>query len=233
MTSAKQPITDNRDLSAREGTLIGPYGVLLVVLGMLALLAGSASFGVSVSPATWYLARASGLTLYLLLWWSVVSGLGVTTKLWGLTSRGSVWDVHRLTTELAYVFLALHLLSLAVDPTVPLGFAGVLLPFTSDVRQPWTDIGILTGYGMVIIGASFGMRRMIGQRAWRLLHVGAFPLWVMALAHGLGAGSDAHRPWAMLLYLISASVVVFLTLFRLLTAGGSHATARTARTSER
>jgi predicted ferric reductase len=208
-------LSDN-DQPAQPSSLTAPLGVLLVTAAMLGLIAASRLLGLSPSPATWYLARASGLTLYLLCWWSVVSGLGLTTKLLGIGSRGTVWQSHRFTTELAYVFLTLHLLSLAVDPTVPLGFVGVLIPFSRDVRQPWTDIGILAGYGMIILTMSFGLRRLIGQKGWRLLHFGAFPLWVMALVHGLGAGSDAQRPWALLLYLATAGVVVFLTAFRLL-----------------
>ena len=205
--------------AARHGPLAAPLGVLLVALGIAGLLAAALLLGFSPSPATWYLARASGFTLYLLLWWSVVSGRGLTTSLLGLGGRAAAWDAHRFTTALAFVFLALHLLSLAIDPTVPLGLLGVLVPLQSAVRQPWTDLGILTGYGMIIITASFALRRFIGQRGWRLLHYGAFPLWLIALAHGLGAGSDAHRLWAQLLYLASVAVVIFLLAFRLLRRG--------------
>ena len=154
--------------------------------------AWSGATGASLSPLTWYLARASGFTLYLLLWLSVVSGLGMTTRL--LPSPGGpggMWALHRITSDLSIILLVLHLVSLALDPSVALGILGVLVPFVSDVRQPWTDLGIVAGYGMIAVSASFSVRHLIGWRAWRWLHVGSLPLWLIALAHGIGPGAIA------------------------------------------
>ncbi len=199
--------------------LLGPLGVLAVALGLAALLVLLGLIGLSPSPLTWYLARASGLTLYLLLWLSLVSGLGLTTRLLDLLGgRRVVWELHSLATELAYSFLALHVLSLAADPSVPLGATGVLLMSQTSVRQPWTDIGIVTAYGFIVVAASFSLRRFIGRAAWRALHYVTFPLWAMALSHGLGAGSDATRPWAILLYATTTGLVAFLGSIRLLQA---------------
>jgi hypothetical protein len=199
---------------------LGPGGLVLVAAGMFGLATAAALAGASLSPLTWYLARASGFTLYLLFWLSVVSGLATTTKLLRfLDERGGSWTVHHAATELGFVMLGLHLMSLALDPSVPLGILGVLVPFTSDVRQPWTDLGIVTGYGMVALAASYGMRHLIGRRGWRLLHYSAFPLWLLGLAHGIGAGSDSSRLWAIGLYLVTTAVVLYLSLYRLLHAG--------------
>ena len=200
-----------------EAELAGPAGIAMVAAGVAGLIAGSVLVGSSLSPLTWFLARASGFSLYLLFWLTVVTGLGLTTKLFDrATARPLVWLGHRFTTELAFVFLALHVLTLALDPTTQLGAAGVSMPFQSDVRQPWTDIGILTAWGMIGLTLSFSMRRFIGQRGWRLLHYGAFPLWVLGLIHGLGSGSDTIQPWAIAIYIGTALVVLALSLYRLL-----------------
>jgi predicted ferric reductase len=176
--------------------------------------------GVSLSPLTWYLARASGLTLYLLLWLSVASGLGMTTRLVPSPGGpGGMWALHRFTSELSVILLALHLMSLALDPTVALGILGVLFPFASDVRQPWTDLGIVAGYGMIIVSASFSIRHLIGWRAWRWLHVTSLPLWLVALIHGVGGGSDSHTLWAGAIYVVTTATVAFLVLYRLMRAG--------------
>jgi sulfoxide reductase heme-binding subunit YedZ len=193
---------------------------MVVAFSVSVLALGAALVGASLSPLTWYLARASGLTLYLLLWLSVVSGLGMTTKL--LPSPGGpggMWALHRITSELGVILLALHLLSLALDPTVALGILGVLVPFISDVRQPWTDFGIVTAYGAIAVSASFSIRHLIGWRVWRVLHVASLPLWMMALAHGIGAGSDSSSLWAGALYVVTTASVVFLLLYRLLRIG--------------
>ncbi|HBY47699.1 MAG TPA: hypothetical protein PK593_10815 [Thermomicrobiales bacterium] len=211
---ASQPrVTDGR-------VPLAPVGLIVVSAGILGLAAGAAAGGTSLSPLTWYLARASGLTLYLLLWLSVVSGLAMTTKLpRALAGGGQSWLMHRVTSELAIVMLGLHILSLAFDPTVPLGMLGVLVPFASDVRQPWTDLGIFAAWGLLAITGSFAVRGLLGRRGWALLHRLTFPLWAVALAHAIGAGSDSRQIWAAAFYGLTTAAVVFLTSYRLLRLG--------------
>jgi hypothetical protein len=201
----------------------GGYAIaLLTGSGLLVatVMVVAAWLGRSPSPVTWYLARASGLTLYVVLWVSLVTGLGLTTALldrWG--GRGVVFSTHAFATQLAYGFLALHLLSLAADPTVRFGAKELLVPFATAWHEPWTGVGVLAGELTVLIGASFAVKRAIGQRAWRALHWLTFPLYGLALLHGLGAGSDARAPWAGILYLTTGSVVVLFVLYRLLRGG--------------
>jgi hypothetical protein len=183
-----------------------------------ALLAVATIFGRSASPVTWYVARASGLMLYLVLWVSTLTGLGLTTALldrWG--GRGIVFSVHAFITQLAYGLLALHLLSLAADSTVDFGPRQLLVP--------WTGLGVIAGWLTIIIGASFAIKRVIGQRVWRTLHWLTFPLYGMALLHGLGAGTDSRTPWAGALYLVTGAMVVLFTCYRLLCRGSRAGTA--------
>jgi predicted ferric reductase len=205
---------------ARPANGTAPAALIVVAAGIAGMITAATLTGASLSPLVWYVARAAGFTLYLLLWLSVVTGLGLTTKLLDLLGRrDEIWLVHRFTTELAFVFLALHVMALALDPSVALGALGTLLPFTSQIRQPWTDIGILTGWGMIGLALSFSLRRLLRQRGWRLLHYAAFPLWGMALAHGIGAGSDSQHLWAIFLYLSTTATVLFLSFYRLAIAG--------------
>jgi predicted ferric reductase len=166
---------------------------------------------------TWYLARASGITLYLLLWLATVLGLGLTTKtLDRFGGRGMIHGLHDFATQLSYGFLALHLLSLAVDETVAFGARALLIPFASTWREPWTGLGVLAAWLTVLIGVSAGLRRLTGFRAWRVLHWLTFPLYLMALLHAVGAGSDRSAPWAQAFYLLTAAAVLCLTLYRVL-----------------
>lgn len=199
---------------------LAPTGLVVVAAAVLGLVAGTTVVGASLSPLTWYLARASGLTLYLLLWLSVVSGLAMTTRLpRALAGGGQSWLMHRVVSELAIVMLGLHILALAFDPTVSLGILGVLVPFASDVRQPWTDLGIVAGWGLLAIAGSFAVRGLLGRRGWALLHRLTVPLWVVALAHGIGGGSDSSQLWAVAFYGLTTTAVVFLASYRLLRLG--------------
>lgn len=201
----------------------GGYAVSLLAgsgLLVVSLIAAAVILGRSVSPVTWYIARASGIMLYLILWLSVMAGLGLTTSLldrWG--GRGVVFSLHAFTTDLSYGFLALHLLSLAADPTVHFGARDLLVPFATAWREPWIGLGVIAGQVTVLVGVSFALKPVIGQRAWRALHWLTFPLYALALLHGLGAGSDTRAPWMGTLYLLTGAAVVLFSCYRLLRAG--------------
>ena len=201
----------------------GGYAVAVLAgsgLIVAALMALATWLGRSPSPVTWYLARAAGIMLYLLVWAAVVTGLGLTTGLldrW--PGRGVVFSLHAFATNLTYGFLALHLLSLAADTTVRFAPQDLLVPFAAAWREPWTGFGVLAAGLTILIGASFSLKRIIGQRAWRALHWLTFPLYVLALVHGVGAGSDSTTPWMGALYLATGSAVVLLAGYRLLRGG--------------
>jgi predicted ferric reductase len=189
-------------------------------IGVAALMALAVWLGRAPSPVTWYLTRAAGITLYLLLWISLMSGLGLTTNaLDRWVGRGRMFSLHAFATQLSYGFLALHLLSLAADPTVHFGAKELLVPFAAPWREPWTGFGVLAGAFIVVIGVSFAIKRIIGQRVWRALHWLTFPLYALALLHGLGAGSDARTPWLAAIYLTTGSAAVLFTCYRLLSRG--------------
>ena len=195
----------------------GGYAVALLAgsgLIVAALIIAAALLGRSVSPVTWYFARTSGIMLYLVLWVSVMTGLELTTSLLDrFGGRGVVFSVHAFTTELAYGFLALHLLSIAADPTVRFSPQELLLPFATQWHEPWTGCGVLAADLTVLIGASFAVKRVIGHPAWRALHWLTFPLFGLALLHGLGAGSDARVLWVEVMFLATgSSVVLFASL---------------------
>ena len=70
--------------------LAGGYAVAILAgsglgIGLLVVLA--ALFGFSLSPLTWYLARSSGMTLYLLLWFSVATGLLFAATAYGFGEK--------------------------------------------------------------------------------------------------------------------------------------------------
>ncbi len=71
---------------------------------------------------------------------------------------------------------------------------------------------------MIVIYASFSLRRRIGVRNWRRLHYLTFGVFGAATVHGLTAGTDR---WAFPLYAGSIAAVIGLTVWRVLTTGGT------------
>jgi methionine sulfoxide reductase heme-binding subunit len=172
---------------------------------------------VKADPTFWLLARASGLTAYVLLAAAMVAGLVLKSRPFGRALKtASVTDVHRFLTLVALGALALHGAAIALDQTLRMPLAGLVVPGASPYRPAAVALGVLAAELTALIVASFSLRRRIGARNWRRLHWATYLVFAMATAHGLLAGTDSSRPWALDLYLGAVGAVVFATAWRAL-----------------
>lgn len=182
-------------------------------------------------PTFWILARASGLTAYVLVTASVVAGLVVKARPLGRAVRqASVVDVHRFLALLGLGAVVLHALALMLDSTVHLSPVALVVPGLSSYRPVAVALGVLAAEVMVVVYASFSLRRLIGARAWRRLHWATYGIFVAATAHGLQAGTDAPRLLA--LYAGAVGAVAFAAVWRALvppSKGGSTHVPRSGR----
>ena len=89
-------------------------------------------------------------------------------------------------------------------------------------------MGVLAGYLAAILGLSFYARRRIGAKRWRKLHRATLAVWGLALAHTLGAGSDAGALWLRAVVLVPAVPIAHLTVLRVLGSRRARAAARLA-----
>jgi len=170
-------------------------------------------------PTFWLLARASGLTAYVLLTSSVVAGLTVKAKPLGRRIKAAAaTDVHRFLALLGLGAVAAHGLVLTLDQTVKMPPVGLLVPGLSPYRPLAVGVGVVAAELMVLIYASFSLRRRIGARNWRRLHYLTFGVFAVATVHGLAAGTDR---WAFGLYAGSVALVAGLTAWRILMKGGT------------
>ena len=92
----------------------------------------------STTKAFWYLTRATGLVSLVLLTLVMVLGI-VQVERWspGRWPRFVIADLHRNASLLAVVFLGVHILTSVVDGYAPIGWAAVVVPFTSSYRPIW------------------------------------------------------------------------------------------------
>lgn len=169
-------------------------------------------------PTFWILARASGLTAYLLLTASVLAGLVVKSRPFRSLKPGAVTDVHRFFALLGLGALAVHGLALAADRTVRMPLAGLFIPGLSPYRPLPVALGLLAAELMILVYASFSLRRRIGTRNWRRLHWATYAIFAGATLHGVTAGTDSGRPWAAALYLGAVGAVAFAVTWRALAA---------------
>jgi predicted ferric reductase len=168
----------------------------------------------------WYVTRASGIIAYLLLWFSTVLGLAVTSKyLDGMLDRMFTYDFHEFISLLAVAFTLVHILVLMVDRYLPYSIVQILVPFISPYRPFWVGIGVISFYITLLVTVTFYLRNRIGTRAFRVIHVLSLPGYLGVTLHGYYAGTDTALPTMQILYKVSGLAVLFLTIYWLVLLG--------------
>jgi methionine sulfoxide reductase heme-binding subunit len=156
---------------------------------------------VRADPTFWLLARASGLTAYVLLTASVLAGLVLKSRPFRGLKPAAVAETHRFLALLGLGAIALHGGTLLLDGTIRLGPVALLVPGASPYRPLPVGIGVLAAELMLLVYVSFALRRRIGTRNWRRLHWATYAIFGLATLHGLAAGTDTPQPWAFGVYL--------------------------------
>jgi sulfoxide reductase heme-binding subunit YedZ len=174
----------------------------------------NALFALDTVQALWYLTRAAGLLAYLLLWLSTAWGLAVSSKIFDpLLQRAFTYDLHQFLSLLAIGFTVVHVAVLLADRYLPFSVAQVLVPFIAPYRPLWVGIGVIGLYLTLLVTVTFYIRRWIGQKAFRAIHLSSFIAYAAVTLHGLFAGTDSVL-WTMpLIYAGTSLVIVFLTVY--------------------
>jgi sulfoxide reductase heme-binding subunit YedZ len=165
------------------------------------------------SDYIWWLAsRASGIVALVLITASVALGLTMAAKV--VTARGvrpMLARVHEHTALAGLIAIAVHGITLIGDAWLNPGVDGVLIPFAMGYEPFFTGLGTIAGYLAVALGLSFYARRRIGAKLWRKAHRATVVVYVLAIVHTLGAGTDAGSAWLRAFML--ATGVPILALF--------------------
>jgi predicted ferric reductase len=193
-----------------------------VVLGLTLIPHMIPGYAQSISNAKpkvfWYLSRGSAIVAYLLLWFSMVFGVGVTNKLsvrWpGLAKTN---ELHQYVSILGIAFGLFHALILLGDQYMNFALWQVILPFSTASYRPFAvGLGQLAFYAWIVILISFYIRRRIGAKVWRGIHYASYFTYLSVLVHAILGGTDAGTPWVTWLYWITGGLILFLTIYRIL-----------------
>lgn len=186
-----------------------------------------------MDPSThlfWITSRAAGTAGLVLASVSVTLGL----TMGGRMIRGAAADrrtLHEALSLAVMVALAVHAGALVGDRYLHPSVLDVTVPFVSGYKTGWTSLGIVAGWGLVLLGLSFYARRLIGTSRWRVVHRFTLLFWVAGLAHTLGEGTDASEPWYLALIAVTTIPPVIALDWRVAerrpaTAGAGPATLR-------
>ena len=165
----------------------------------------------------WLASRAAGVVALLCIAVSVGVGLAMA----GRVSRRpalarTLLSVHQQTALLGLIAIAVHAITLLGDRFLSPSLGDLTLPFTSAHEPLWTGLGVTGGWLAAILGLSYWIRHRIGAGLWRKLHRATILVYVLSVAHTLGAGTDASEPWMRALIIATGAPILFLFLVRIL-----------------
>ena len=147
-------------------------------------------------PVLWYLNRGTGAVTLVLF--TATIALGVLS-LGGRPARGVprfvTQSLHRNLAMLAFALLVGHVVSAVVDGYVDIAWWHALVPVGATYEPLWLGLGALAIDLLAVIVVTSVFRHRLQHRTWRLLHQLAWPMWVIALAHGVGMGTDLRDGW--------------------------------------
>ncbi len=175
----------------------------------------------------WLASRASGLVALALITLSVVVGLSMAGRAMPRANR--LIAVHEHTALAGLIAIAVHGLTLLGDAFLKPGPLGIAVPFVMDHEPFWTGLGIIAGYLAAALGLSYYVRDRIGHKRWRKLHKLTLLVYVLGVAHTLGAGTDAGEPWVVAQLVIGGVPVLFLFVMRVMKPARVSAGASAAR----
>jgi sulfoxide reductase heme-binding subunit YedZ len=167
-------------------------------------------------PFLWYATRAAGLVTLIALTGAMVLGIvnagRFASRAW---PRFVVQGLHRNLSLLALTCLTLHVGTTVIDTYTSIGLQDAFLPFMSAYKRWWLGLGAIAADLMIILVFTSLLRRWIRHRLWRLIHWAGYLCWPVAIAHGLGIGTDHGTVWVLVLTCCCIGVVVCAACYRL------------------
>ncbi len=183
------------------------------------------------STAFWYATRATGLMALVLL--TVTMVLGITTT---VRAKARQWpgfaqqEMHRRLSMMAAVFVALHVATSVLDTYVHIGWAAIVVPFTSGYDSFWVGVGAISLDLMAAVFVTSLLRSRLRPGTWRAVHWLAYLCWPIALAHTFGMGTDSGERWVIALGVVCVVAVLTALAWRVAAASRQSA-ARSAHAS--
>jgi sulfoxide reductase heme-binding subunit YedZ len=173
------------------------------------------------ASSLWYFSRGTGAGALVLLTGTLALGV-VDVARW----RSARWPrfvvdaVHGSLALAAVSLVAVHVATSVLDPFAPLRLADAFIPFAGRYRPLWVGLGAAASDVLLALVVTSLLRRRIGPRAWRAVHWAAYACWPLAVAHGLGTGSDTRSGWMLAVTLACVGIAALAVCVRCAVATG-------------
>jgi len=176
----------------------------------------------------WEIARTSAFVAFGAYTLSVAWGITIAARAFRAPVKAEL-DFHRFISAVGLIALLVHIATVLVSHANHTSWEVLLL-----VRaKPAAVAGVAAFWLSILLPLSFRLkgRKLMTAATWRALHYLGYLVWVLALLHGLGAGSDTRSTLALAGYAGAAAIVAGAFTWRL-TARVAAAPARRARVAD-
>jgi methionine sulfoxide reductase heme-binding subunit len=129
--------------------------------------------------------------------------------------RFAVEGLHRTSSLLAVVFVAIHVVTAVLDSFASIALLDAFVPFAGSYRPIWLGLGAVAFDLLLAVIVTSLLRRRLGHRRWRSVHWLAYASWPIAVVHTLGTGSDVQLLWLQLVCGVCGVAVAAAVLARI------------------
>jgi predicted ferric reductase len=144
----------------------------------------------------------------------MIWGLAIPSKIvQSLLDSAFTYDFHEYLSLLGIGFVTLHVVVLMLDNYLRFSLAQILIPFIDTYRPLWVGVGVISFYILLLVTVTFYLRKQIGARTFRAIHILSLVSYLGATLHGLFAGTDSALPITRFLYSGTFLVVIFMTVY--------------------
>jgi predicted ferric reductase len=169
------------------------------------------------APLQWWASRSTGFVAYVALWLAMMAGLMISSRgLDGLLSRKVVLELHQQWTLAAMVATLAHVTLIVTDAYVDVPWRAAVLPGSSIYMPGPVALGTIAMWGLALLSLSSWLQRRLSYTLWRVVHASAFGTFLIAIAHGVIAGTDSSSIGAQALYASTAALLACALVFRVL-----------------
>ncbi len=192
--------------------------ILAAIIGLILIYATD-----QIAPATsdrqaqlriWLAARATGTVTLFLLTLQICIGLVLShptnKSTWRLSKTIYPWHVHVWVFVIA--FLAVHIVSIILDPYAGVGLAGSFIPGLSEYRSVPVALGTLALYAFLITAVTARFTKLLPAGVWLSIHRLSLIVFILAWAHGILSGTDTEALRAV--YVATGLAVVMAGAYR-------------------
>ena len=152
----------------------------------------------------WEVTRATAFVAFACYTLSVTWGILVASRTLPAPAKPE-FDFHRFLSVLGLTATVVHVATVLAHHANGVHWPALFLIGA----RPAAVAGVTATWLIVALPLSFALKRRghLSARGWRRLHFLGYAVWLLALLHGLGAGTDTRDPAALAGYGLAAAVV--------------------------